>query len=260
MKIKLNNNNIRTVKSLLSLCPSVFSFVPLKFFKDELGNCFTTIETISINGDLVFSGIATLDEDLSELENNTGLVVRLPMTKAVISNIFGSDFSNIEISKAKIIAKDINKKIELALYKMENDEVMTFPFNSDDLFKLVMKMNKIENCPFINVNMTDDDIKDIIGGFSMINDATSIEIKHKNKNLNFKVEDFSGNIFNYNISSDKDEEFEGKFDDNFIKLINTVNRNNAEFESEMLYSSLIFSTTLKNESITATLATTALKD
>ncbi len=259
MNIVFNANQISHVKKLISLCPSVFSFVPLKIYKDESGQSFVSIETISINGDVVFSGNIKV-EDVSELEAGTGMVVRLPLSKPVINNIFGSKFESIEISKTKIVGKDKRKKLSIALYKMEEDEITEFPFDSESLFTLVKEMNNIDSCPYTVQALDEDDMKDIMSGFNVINDATSVDITAKNKKIKFKVEDFAGNDFEYNVETDDDEEFSAKFDGNFIKILGTAYKNKDSHEISMLFSSLIFSLTVKDDVMSAAIATTALKD
>lgn len=259
MKITFNSDTIRKIKNLLVLCPSNFSFVPFKIYKDENGKSFISIETISINGDLVFSGIITVD-DIPELENETGIVIRLPLTKAVVNTIFGGSFNTIEITKQKIIAFQDKKKIEFSLYKIEEDELTEFPHDGLAIFDLVKQMNDVTDTPCIIHNLSVENIKEIISGFSLINEANSIEIKGINEGLKFLIEDFSGNMFDFIIETEEKASFTSKFDINFIKLLGSVLRHKEIFVTEMLFSSLIYTVTFRNDDIVATVATTALKD
>ena len=260
MKISLNKENVQKIKQLLILCPSNFSFIPLKLYKDAEGNEFVSVETISINGDIVFSGRVSISDSLTDLEAGTGMIVRLPLTKPVVHTIFGGNFETVEISKTKIYAKDSRKKLDIALYKLEDGEQTEFPFESKELFELVKEMNHVEELPFISLDLEAIDLKDIISGFAIINDATNIEVKNNKKGLNFKVEDFSGNSFNYSLNTDVSDEFDCKFDTNFIKLLGTAFRNKELYSTEFLFSPLIFSTTLKNNDLIVTIATTAIKE
>lgn len=258
MKISFNKNTIQKIKNLLKLCPTNFSFIPFKIYKED-GNSFISIETISINGDLVFSGIISVD-DISELDDNTGLIIRLPLTKAVINTIFGGSFDTVEITKQKISALQDKKKIEFSLYKIEEDELTEFPHDGISIFNLVKKMNNLEDSPYIQYNLTNENIKEIISGFSLISEANSIDIKGDKAGLNFNIEDFSGNKFEFIIETNEDIKFNSKYDINFIKLLGNTLRHKEIFETEMIFSSLIYSVTFKNEDTVATVATTALKE
>ena len=74
-KVILNPTDIENLKNLLTMCPDTFSSVPVKFIKED-GESYISIEAIDINGDTVFSG-KTIVNDLTTLEDNSGLVVRL---------------------------------------------------------------------------------------------------------------------------------------------------------------------------------------
>ncbi|MDD3662514.1 MAG: hypothetical protein PHT84_01465, partial [Candidatus Pacebacteria bacterium] len=129
------------------------------------------------------------------------------------------------------------------------------------IFELVKQMNNITDVPYITHNLSVENIKEIISGFSLINEANSIEVKGVNDGINFLIEDFSGNKFDFTVETETEEViFNSKFDVNFIKLLNSVLRHKDIFETEMLFSNLIYAVTFRNEDIVATVATTALKD
>lgn len=257
MKIKLDSNSIEKIKNLLQLCPSSFNYVPLKLFKiNDIS--YVSIETISINGDIVFSGRTEISN--IDIDNDTGMLVRLPINKTIINNIFNPEFENIEIDKSKITVKDKRRKLSVALYQMSEDEVMEFPYTNTEIFDMVKEKNDMEDVANVKMTITLDDIKMVNNSLSILSRPEFININNVKGTLKFSSEDYAGNTFECSIDCDKNSKsFEGKYDMNLIEIFNIISKV-KDVEYNVIFSPLITAFTLEESDMIVTIALTALKD
>jgi len=254
MKITLKSESIAKVNKFLSLCPDTFSYVPLKLYVDDANNSYVSIETVDINGDIVFSGRVLVEQ--LELQPGTGMVVRLPLNKTIISTIFGSNFDLIEISKNKINAKSKNKNISIAMYQMSEDDILEFPYTNIELFNLAVEENRLENINFVNFDIDSNEIKDFLDCVSVLSSPESIDIISENSRLKVTCSDYSGNELEYTFDKPSNCDFIAKYDMNLIKVLNKIYRF-KEYTINMLISNLLAAFTLKDEDSTITIAVTA---
>lgn len=258
MKIILNSNNVKKIHDLIILCPDVFSYVPFKIFKDTDEKTFASIEMLSLNGDIVFSGKTEI-EDVG-LEKETGMVVRLPLNKTIINNVFSDNYEIVEIDKTKIRVKDSKRKISLALFELDDSEIMEFPYTNEEIFDLVNEKNDTEIVGKGIVNLSSDEIKELLNCFGILSNPENININMVNNVLHFNSEDYTGNSFEYKIPSEiASEPFVSKYDNNLIKVLNNISKFKC-YEFNVIFSPLIVAVSIKENNMTVTIAVTALKD
>lgn len=258
MKIVLNSDNVKRVRELISLCPDVFSYVPFKIFNDTDGKTFASIEMLSLNGDIVFSGKVEL-EDVG-LEAETGMVVRLPLNKTIINNIFSEAYESVEIDKTKIRVKDSKRKLSLSLFELDDTEIMEFPYTNEEIFELVNEKNDTVVAGKGIVNLDSTEIKEFLGCFDILSNPDNVIINMADNVLHFSSEDFTGNSFEYKIPSEiESEPFSSKYDNNLIKVFNNISKF-KEYEFNTIFSPLIVAVSIKDKNLMTTIAVTALKD
>jgi hypothetical protein len=257
MKITLKTESISKINKILSLCPDTFSFVPLKLYVDDSGVSYASIETVDINGDIVFSGRVSIEP--LELQPGTGMVVRLPMNKTIISTIFGSNFDSIEISKNKINAKTKNKKLSIAMYQMSEDDILEFPYTNVELFNLAVEENKLGIVEFSEFDINSNEIKDFLDCIDVLSSPEFINFTSEDNLLKVTCDDYSGNEFEYVFDKPSDCDFFVKYDMNLVKVMNKIYRF-KDYSINMLMSSLLAAFTLKDDDSTITIAVTAQKN
>lgn len=257
MKITLKSESIAKINKILSLCPDTFSFVPLKLYVDDSNNSYASIETVDINGDIVFSGRVSIEQ--LELQPGTGMVVRLPLNKTIVSTIFGSNFDSIEISKNKINAKTKNKKLSIAMYQMSEDDILEFPYTNVELFNLAVEENKLGIVEFTEFDINGNEIKDFLDCVDVLSSPEFINITSEDSKLKVTCDDYSGNEFEYVFDKLSDCDYTVKYDMNLIKVMSKIYRF-KEYTINMLMSNLLAAFTLKDEDSTITIAVTAQKN
>jgi len=258
-KIILNSDGIKSLKNLLSLCPDTFSSVPVKFIKED-GVSFISIEVIDINGDIVFSG-KTLIDDIADIEDNSGLIIRLPLNRGLINNIL-SNFEELIITKNKITAKSPNKKLTMSLFLIDENDIFEFPHTNTGLYELAVTENSAENSKFVAFDPDLEQIKELLDTISFFSDLELIEFKEKNNKLIITSGDIIGNEFEFRFDVDVEPGFTCKFDTNLVKVLSKVikYKNDDSYGINFLISDLLFGITLENDKSLVTLAVTARRD
>jgi hypothetical protein len=257
MKITLKSESIAKINKILSLCPDTFSFVPLKLYVDDANNSYASIETVDINGDIVFSGRVSIEQ--LEMQPGTGMVVRLPLNKTIISTIFGSNFDSIEISKNQIKAKTKNKKLSIAMYQISEDDVLEFPYTNVELFNLAVEENKLGVVEYTQFDISNNEIKDFLDCIDVLSSPEFINITSEDSKLKVTCDDYSGNEFEYVFDKPSNCEYIVKYDMNLIKVMNKICKF-KDYNINMLISTLLAAFTLKDEDSTITIAVTAQRN
>lgn len=260
MKIILNQIDIMKIKNLIALCPDTFTYVPLKLYKDENGSSFASISMLSLNGDIVFSG-KTQIEDL-DFEPLTGMMIRLPISKSIVSNIFSEKFDRVEIDKTKILVKDKKKKLSLALFELDENEITDFPFTNLDIIDLVNEKNNvnIDNEAINYVTLDSEIIKDFNSCFNILSNPENVMVLSIDNEVKFKSEDYTGNCFEYTlVGKSGNSSFESKYDMNLIKVLISLSKF-KNYSFDVIFNPLITAITIENEELLVTIAVTALKE
>lgn len=258
MKIVLGNS-IGAVNTLLNMCPNSFSYVPLKFYKDDDGTNYASIETIDVNGDVVFSGKVQIDE--TGLEAGSGMVVKLPLNRTVINTIFGGKFTNVVIEKTHILASTESKKLSFALFQMNNNDVLEFPTNNKELLQMAVESNNLKSCSFAEISLNKETIKDFIDCANIISNIETLSVEVVGQNINVTgIDNAGGNSFEYtfspvNIEADKD--FTCKFDYNLIDVLSKVSKIANDNEVSCIFSEILAIFYIKNDNLEVSLAVTA---
>ena len=126
----------------------------------------------------------------------------------------------VEIDKTKILVKNNNKKLSLALFELDEEEIMEFPFTNTEILDLVNEKNNadIVEKAISFIDLTAENIKDFISCFNILSNPENVMICSKGTNIKFKSEDYTGNNFEYNLESRNESSgFESKYDMNLIK-------------------------------------------
>jgi len=257
-KIVLKTDDIESLKNLITLCPDTFSSIPIKFIKEN-GESYVSVEAIDINGDTVFSGKITVN-DLVSLEDNNGLVIRLPLNKALVNNIFNSKFEELIVTKNKISAVSSNKKLNMALLSISENDIFEFPYTNKELYELAMVENDVKDSKSVIFDIEFEQLKEIINMISALSELEILEFKEKNGKLIIVGNDVVGNEFQYTFDVDVDPGFSGKYDTNLIKILNKILRYKGKDTVNMLISDLLVGVTLYDDKSTITLAVTARRD
>lgn len=261
MMITLNEEGIKSLKNLVLFCPGTFSSVPVKFFKDEDGISYVSIEAIDINGDVVFSGRSKIND--IELEENTGMIILLPLNKTLTNIILNSDFTTLEVSKSKIVASSPNKRITLSLFSVSEDDIMEFPYTGLELYQLAKDDNGIEDSNYVLFEPDLDEFKELINTISSFVNITSITFKSRNGKLFVKSKDMLGNKIEYTFDNvPVDGQLNCTYSIELIKHLNKVMKLKDNEKVEMLISDLIIALTVKDEEENSiiTIAITAIRE
>ncbi len=257
-KIVLKTDDIESLKNLITLCPDTFSSIPIKFIKEN-GESYVSVEAIDINGDTVFSGKITVN-DLVSLEDNNGLVIRLPLNKALVNNIFNSKFEELIVTKNKISAVSSNKKLNMALLSISENDIFEFPYTNKELYELAMVENDVKDSKSVIFDIEFEQLKEIINMISALSELEILEFKESNGKLVIVGNDVIGNEFQYTFDVHVDPGFSGKYDTNLIKILNKILRYKGKDTVNMLISDLLVGVTLYDDKSTITLAVTARRD
>lgn len=257
MKINLKSEGISQVNKLLSICPDTFSFVPLKFYKDSAGDSFASIETVDINGDIVFSGRVCIAEQF-DFQPESGMVVRVPMNRTVINTIFGSNFDSLEISKNKINAKTGKKKLTIAMYQMNDDDILEFPYTNTELFNMAVEENKLGSIEYCNFDIDVKEIKEFLDCVDVLSSPEFLIFSAEDSKLSAGCTDYSGNEFEYEFDQVINSDFLAKYDMNLVKVMSKLSKF-KEYSTNMLVSSLLTAFTMKDDNSLITIAVTAQK-
>ncbi len=257
-KVVLNPTDIENLKFLLTMCPDTFSSVPVKFIKED-GESYISVEAIDINGDTVFSG-KTIVNDLTTLEDNSGLAVRLPLNRALINNVLNSSFEELTITKNRISAVSPNKKLNMALLAINESDIFEFPYTNKELYELAVTENDVKDSKFVIFDIEFDQLKEVIDMVSVLSELDILEFKEKNGKLIVVGSDVVGNEFQYTFDVDVDPGFSGKYDTNLIKILNKVLRYKGKDTVKILVSDLLVGVTLQDDISTVTIAVTARRD
>jgi molybdopterin-binding protein len=258
MAINLTSNSISSINTLINMCPNTFTFVPLKIYKDENGNSFASIETMDVDASVIFSGKVKLDS-IEELDVNTGIVIRLPVSKAITSIMFNSAFNNLDVSKTRIIAKGENKKITVALYEIDETNLLEFPYTNIELFKMAMKQNKLELPVYEQFAISIKDIQEIRDCLEILTSPTDMYFISNGKNIQVSCSDNSGNNIEYKLDTESNSRFTAKFDIS-IKNIMTSLIKYKDFDIDLLLCESLAAITIKNDNVVATIGIPAAKD
>lgn len=251
--ITLTTNNIDSIGKLLSFCPDSFNQVPLKLFKTQEGS-FASIETIDINGDIVFSGKVSL-EDI-DLDIDTGMVIRLPINKTITNVIFGSKFESMMINKSKILVKTENRKLSIALYQMVDEEVLEFPYEGIELLELAKENNNLDSYSYINVSYNQNLFKEYLDCVDTLNSPLFFNFSGITDKLICKSEDNAGNDFEFIFNGSLvGNNFDVKYDSKLNSILNKLLRSKYEFD--MIISDIMAVFTVRIEDSIITIALTA---
>ena len=257
-KVVLRSDDIESLKNLLALCPDTFSSIPVKFVKAN-GESFISIEAIDINGDIVFSGKVTVN-DLTDIEDNTGLIIRLPLNKALINNVLNSNFEELTITKNKISAISPNKKLSISLLMINENDVFEFPYTSEELYELAVTENNVKESKFVVFDPDFKQLKELVDIVSVLSEFETLEFKEKNGMLIITGSDTVGNEFQYTFNTTIESGFTSKYDTNLIKILNKVLKSKDKDSVSMLVSDLLVGVTLRDDKSVITLAVTARRD
>lgn len=255
--ITLTTNNIDSIGKLLSFCPDSFNQVPLKLFKTQDGS-FASIETIDINGDIVFSGKVEL-EDI-DLDIDTGMIIRLPINKTITNVIFNGKFESMKINKSKILVQTENRKLSIALYQMVDEDVMEFPYDGIELLDLAKENNNLDSYSYVRVSYNPELDKEYLDCTDMLNSPTFFNFSGITDKLICKSEDDAGNdfefVFNGTLFGSK---FDVKYDSKFNSILNKLLRSKYEFD--MIVSDIMAVFTVRiGDSIITTALTAQRRD
>jgi hypothetical protein len=258
MKIVIEKDSIAKINMLLNLCPDTFPFVPLKFYIDfDNGNSYASIETVDINGDVIFSGRVTIDP--LELQPGTGMVVRLPMNKTIINTIFGSAFDKLEISKNKINAKAKNKNISVAMYQLSEDDILEFPYDNISIFNLAVQENKLGTVEYCKFEVEPKELRDLLDCIDILSSPEFVIFSaDSGGKLSVGCDDHSGNEVEYEFETISNSDFLAKYDMNLVKIMNKVSRT-KDFKVDVLISNILAAFTLEKDDSQITIAVTAQK-
>jgi len=257
-KVVLKPSDVESLKYLLALCPDTFSSVPVKFVKKD-GESAVAIEAIDINGDTVFSGKVVVS-DFEDIEDNSGLVVRLPLNKALINSVLNSSFEELTVTKNKISAKGPSKKLDMALLMISEGDVFEFPYTSEELYELAKSENDIRDSKFTVFSPELSQLKELVDMVSVLSDLDALEFREKSGKLTALGKDVLGNEFQYTFDVEVDPGFSGKYDTNLVKVLNKITKCRSDSSLSMLVSDLLIGVTLKDDKSVVTLAVTARRD
>jgi len=256
--ITLKNEDIKRVYDLIEMCPDMFKHVPLKFYKDSDGNSFASVETVNINCDIIFSGVTVVNELI--LEPGTGTVVKLPLNKTVLNSFFKQTDSVINLSKQHIELKDKKKHLKISLFRINEEDILEFPYTGKEIFDIIRKDNNQENSNFVEVELDKNDISDFLCCVDVLSEVNIFTVSVKNESIDIESSDSFGNSFKYVFDVSTGQEFKVKFDSSLVKLFSKVSKYYADYSVKILISELMIAFTLEREGSTVVLALTAQKE
>lgn len=257
MSIVLDNSSIKKINLLVNLCPNTFTYVPFKIFKDEEGNSFASIETIDINGSTLFSGRVAI-ENVSELDAGTGIIIRLPLSKQITDTIFSDEFTTLDVSKQRIIAKNQKKKITIALYDMSDDNILEFPYLNNEILDLTLKENGLSSVDYEQFDLTTDEIKEISDSIGILNNPENVFLNSNGKNIMVSSGDYSGNDIELKVDKPVTHKFSSKFDTSMIKVLSKFSKYKDSIN--VILCELLIAFTINDENVVATIGVPAAKD
>jgi hypothetical protein len=258
MSVTLTSNSVAKINSLINLCPNTFAYVPFKIYKDENGDSFASIETIDVNVSVIFSGKTAID-NVPELDNNSGIIIRLPLSKPITNTLFNSAFTNLDVSKTRIIAKGDNKKITIALYDISNINVIDFPYTNNELFDLTIRENNMSNCQYEQFDINTDEIKEILDCLNILMSPTVMYFISNGKNIQVSCGDMSGNNVELKLDKDVKNKLTAKFDISITNILSKLLKF-KDYDINMILSEVMAAITIKNDDIIATIGIPVAKE
>lgn len=255
--ITLKDKNIERVHNLIEMCPDTFKYAPLKFYKDNDNNSFASVETVNINCDIIFSGVTTIDE--LPFEPGTGTVVKLPLNKTVLNNFFKQTSSIVNLSKEHIELEDKKKHLKISLFRINEEDILEFPYTGKEIFDIVQKDNSQENVNFTEVELDKNDVADFLHCVDVLSEPDIFTINVKNESIVIEASDSFGSSFKYTFNINTGQKFKVKFDSSLIKIFSKVSKYYSDYSIKILISELMIGFTLEKEGSTVALALTAQK-
>ncbi len=257
--INLTNTNVAKISTLLNLCPDTFIYAPFKIFKDEDGKSFASIETTDVNNSIVFSGRVAIDS-IDELNPGEGTVIRLPLNNSVINTVFNPAFETVNIGSNRIVAKNDNKKITVALYEVIDDSIIDLPYTNNEIFELTTECKNLGKVEYEQFDLTAEEIKNILDCLNILVKPENMMFNCNGKNVIVSSGDYSGNDVEYKLNKEISHKFASKF--NMIMMLKILPKLSKckDFDINMLICKYLAAITIKNDDVLATIGIPVAQD